>query len=166
MRKIIFLDIDGVLNTDAHQNQFFTIIHKSNLESARDDLKGALLYSKCKLLEKLIQAHPDAQFVFSSSWRRWTDLETATDAIRKAGCPSFPGFIDSTPVKMSLYGRFNEIRMWMSQQGKTLKDAKIVILDDEDCDQYNAPLKSIHIQTDSELGLTDSDIQTAIELLQ
>ena len=41
-----------------------------------------------------------------------------------------------------------------------------MILDDEDCDQYNAPLKSIHIQTDSELGLTDSDIQTAIELLQ
>ncbi len=113
--KIIFLDIDGVLNSDAYDKE----------RGAKD---GNIDVSRLPLLKSLID-ETGAKTVLSSSWREhWEKDEallsdTGKDLIntfRQAGIEIF----DKTPVMSS---RSEEISHWLSLHPET---EGFVILDD------------------------------------
>lgn len=113
--KVIFLDIDGVLNSDVYDKE-------------RDAKDGNIDVSRLPLLKRLID-ETGAKAVLSSSWREhWekdkglmsdTGLEL-TDTFRRAGIEIF----DKTPVMSS---RREEISHWLSLH---LETEGFVIFDD------------------------------------
>ena len=166
MKKIIFLDIDGVLATQ---------------ESIVDGEWG-LVDSKQELLKKLIEA-TDAEIVLSSSWRLHT-LEDTKDYMKEKGflfCDKLIGvtirayhYIDrASKIHLSI-PRGVEINQWIdtnihSDNGKNFtrkkigKDFTYVILDDDTDMLYEQ--RHYFINTDSVTGLTQPDIDMAIKIL-
>lgn len=138
--KIIFLDVDGVLNFQ-------------NSQSKIED-------EKVKLLKHIVN-ETNAQIVLSSDWRYWlnTDDEDVDLLIRTLSKYGME-IISSTPITKHGY-RGAEIYQWINEwQGDAI--SKFVILDDKnDIKPYMDRL----VQTDFDCGLTNKDIAIAIELL-
>lgn len=150
MKKIIFLDLDGVITTPSS--------------------KYCLSPPHMELLGNIIEA-TDAYIVISSSWRRY-NLEQTIDFITSESNPfvgknPFP-FIDRViditkrvrPIKMSGYvHRGDEIQEWLDNH----EVESYVILDD-----INNMLESQQshlVLTDEIDGLTDKDVEKAIRIL-
>lgn len=138
--KIIFLDVDGVLNF-------------RNSQSKVED-------EKVKLLKHIVD-ETNAQIVLSSDWRCYLntddkDIDLLIRTLSKYGIE----IISSTPITKHGY-RGAEIYQWVNEwKGKTIK--KIVILDDgNDMKPYMDRL----VQTDFDYGLTKKDTNIAIKLL-
>lgn len=120
MRKIIFLDIDGVLNSMDY------------FEKAKD-CKGytEINPEKVKLLKEIID-RTGAQIVLSSTWRDLAQRENEpehpmytylTDTLKEYGME----IIDHTPYIGQ--DRPKEIRAWLDNQQD--KDVRFVSLDDD-----------------------------------
>lgn len=148
--KIIFLDFDGVITTPSS---------KYCLSPPHMDILGKILEST------------GAYIVISSSWRRY-NLEQTIDFITRESNPfvgknPFP-FVDRViditkrlrPIKMSGYiHRGDEIQEWLDRH----KVESYVILDD-----INNMLESQQshlVLTDEIDGLTEKDVEKAIEIL-
>ena len=166
MKKIIFLDFDGVITTEKS---------RYNLDK-----------EKIELLGKILEA-TDAEIVISSSWRWNTveltikDLTTLSHRVPFA----FPYCDKIIGVTIRSYHyierkihlsipRGVEINQWLdtnihSENGKDFKlltlgkDFQYVILDD-DCDML-LEQKDNFIMTDSKLGLSELDAEKAINIL-
>jgi hypothetical protein len=112
--KIIFLDIDGVLNT----GRLLTIFGNTHICSDR-----------VALLKRIVDA-TGASIVLSSTWRRTEERrQMVFDALAVHGL----SFFNCTPVarKMSLYlYRRQEIAMWLEEFPQVTKFA---IIDDDEC---------------------------------
>ena len=140
--KIIFLDIDGVLNckdTVQRQTRYPSII-------------GIDPY-KAILLDRIVLA-TGAKIVISSSWRHWPDSMTE---IRRAVDPEH--IIDVTPSLQSTRVRGFEIKKWLTEHSVT----KYAILDD-DSDML-AEQWSHFFKTTWERGLTEEIAQQVIDHL-
>lgn len=154
--KIIFLDVDGVLNnigcrTRTPSGCYFV-----------DDKKVALL-------KELVDA-TGAKVVLSSDWRRgWADLDNGVetkdsidfcmlrDKLQEYGIE----MIDYTMITEEGY-RGNEIKMWLdSWEGEEIES--ILILDDDD---DMKPLKHFLLQTSFADGLTKRHVKRGIERLK
>lgn len=145
--KIIFLDIDGVLNSD----KFYE----------RCTSKGMIWVERridpdaVKRL-KIIVDETNAEIVVTSTWRRVSDdMSLLERHLRAQQLQVF----DKTPM---LYkSRGDEISAWFKIK-PSFRDANYVILDD-DADM------TIHIdhlvQTNYKTGLTDEDVRKAIKIL-
>lgn len=166
MRKIIFLDIDGVLATP---------------EFLKDG-QWALNPDKQKLLG-IILSETDAEIVLSSSWR-YNTLEQTKTHIEKEGflftdklvgvtIRAYQFLKEGTSIHLSI-PRGVEIKQWIdtnihSDNGKNWerkklgKDYNYVILDD-DRDML-LEQKDNFVRTTSEIGLTDDDVKKAILIL-
>ena len=148
--KIIFLDFDGVITTPSS---------KYCLSPPHMDILGKILEST------------GAYIVISSSWRRY-NLEQTINFITSRSNPfvgknPFP-FVDRViditkrlrPIKMSGYiHRGDEIQEWLDRH----KVESYVILDD-----INNMLESQQshlVLTDEIDGLTEKDVEKAIEIL-
>jgi len=119
MNKIIFLDFDGVLNTEHYQG-----LLQSQGKPWQDEY-GAFFDPKAvKQLKRIIDA-TDADIVVESSWKY-----LGLDAMREMWIArDLPGkVIDITP---SLLGKNKgvEIASWLSKYAK--QDIRYVIIDDE-----------------------------------
>lgn len=138
--KIIFLDVDGVLNF-------------RNSQSKVED-------EKVKLLKHIVD-ETNAQIVLSSDWRYWlnTDDEDVDLLIRTLSKYRIE-IMSSTPITKHGY-RGAEIYQWINEwQGETIE--KFVILDDRnDMKPYMDRL----VQTDFNYGLVKKDTKIAIKLL-
>lgn len=164
MRKYIFLDFDGVLNTE------------NNLKTLREqgyplsDKYGPYFDPTSVANLAAIIEQTKAEIVISSTWKI-----DGLDIMKKMWVErSLPGkVIDITPsdiFKMKeidfsnpddFVGRGQEIQQWIGQNGST-KD-KYVILDDfDDMLQSQKPL---FIQIDPRIGITENNAQNAIEIL-
>ncbi len=165
MKKIIFLDLDGVLNT-GHYQHFLTY----NNEAWQD--KHGMLFDPAVVqqLKRIIDA-THADIVIESSWKHlgleamqtmWTDRE-------------MPGkVIDITPTSISdrfLLGATSdsgmrqckgvEIECWLGDNGS--EDMRYVIIDDEYVIMdFQMPF---FLQVDSYSGLTEEIADKAIEIL-
>ena len=76
IEKIIFLDIDGVLNHTAFRgacNMLGTYFH--------DKVDPSNLV----ILKDLLKYHPDIKFVISSSWRRYNKVEDISKVFENSG---------------------------------------------------------------------------------
>jgi hypothetical protein len=138
--KIIFLDIDGVLNG---YNFFDLIIWKiSSLlhiqkyyKSHRKDPFGIHI-EKLKRLAKIIE-HTNAKVVLSSSWRRqYFKPYSEKDEKQKLLYDLFTEYnidvIDKTPELNQYYSRCDEILLWLRDHLNYVD--RYIILDDENFD--------------------------------
>lgn len=137
--RVIFLDIDGVLNT-LTTNEFATI----------NPHKVALLNE--------IVLRTDAEIVISSTWRRIYSLNEIGNMLTRAGLIRFPYGI--TPmIEGHESCRGMEIGAWINANQSV---EQIVILDD---DRDLDPLLDYLVQTDPWTGLTPQKVEEAIAVL-
>lgn len=157
MNKFIFLDIDGVLNSE----QFYEEkTQKERFEELRKEFEDDIAFmladidlKAVELLNKLTDA-TKAKIVVSSSWRSSSNLQ---DIFNYAGIKEPISGI--TPYLGSRH-RGSEISEWL----KDIKEPyKYVILDDDN-DMLEEQLNNF-VQTDWKEGLTDKDINKAIKIL-
>lgn len=157
MNKYIFLDIDGVLNSvsfykERSQSERYSILK----EKIKDEYIASYLADidpeKVKLLNKLTDV-TGAKIVVSSSWRSYSELQTV---FTLAGIKE--PIYDITS-RLSGGCRGQEIQQWLDKN----ECDKYVILDDDSDFFYNQLPYFIH--TDWKVGLTESNINKAINIL-
>ena len=160
MRKIIFLDIDGVLNPKWWDSD------------KQSDNYGRLFDAKAVAnLAKIIEG-TDADIVISSSWKN-IGLVELQNMWRDRGLPG--KIVDITPDYMSdelllkedssnmdyLYERGSEIQGWLLLHGDDV--GRYVIIDD--MDDILPEQLSHFVQTDPEFGITIDDVKKIVHLL-
>ena len=143
--KVIFLDFDGVLNSESCNNGV------------------TLLPSKLELLRQLVEA-TDAQIVLSTSWREhWSKDHRQCDStgatIDLIFCAHGLQIFDKTPALPE--GREAEIKAWLEQHPEI---ENFVVLDDR---LLGADFLTGYFVKDSAYfgGLDEADVERAIEIL-
>ena len=121
--KVIFLDVDGVLNSD----EYFDKIRKKNI----DGIESEVDVEKIKLLKQAV-IQTGAKVVLSSSWRHTKNGEQLKELLAK-----FEIYTDRTPYLQNKRGI--EIKQWLINN-ENIED--FVILDDEIFDTYDDILMS------------------------
>lgn len=159
---IIFLDIDGVLLPFDYRPPAGLLFPDRTMQALSD----------------ILVAIPDAKLVLSSTWRvRQEYIRSILEELNRFGF-EYGGpllsvnFYDVTNVHRHST-RQEEIYQWLVEHDTSTIAVKAwVALDDEDLVQgdENAAHASVFqghaVLTDSHVGLTDRDAQTAITLLQ
>lgn len=149
--KVIFLDIDGVLNFQ----------RMSKKDTIGDELE--IVSKKCVGYLNQLVSETDAKIVISSTWRK---RGNAPELLKSYGVNA--DIIDVTPVLSGNYiFRGNEIYAWMCANSKLIgnqHDFKRYIILDDDSDmllwQYHH-----YINVDNCTGLTPNIIYKAKRLL-
>lgn len=153
--KIIFLDIDGVLNSD-----LYLAARADQCDEDRIDL------SRVELLAKLVQS-TNAKIVLTSTWRvDWNVIPLLCGDLGKYLNKCFTAYglsiSDKTPVINLLSGRRKEILAWLSSHLGEVES--FVILDDIDFGWEELHSRVV-IANPKENGLEADHVQKAIELL-
>jgi hypothetical protein len=138
--KVIFLDIDGVLNNQASLAEG---IH--------------LLPEKCLLVKRIVE-ETDAKIVISSTWRIGEDIKHLRNILWRSGIPR-SAIIDKTPI-IDDGIRGSEIEEWLKNNNHVI--GYIIIDDDSDFFDYQ---KKFFINTHFTIGITNKDVRKSIELL-
>lgn len=148
---IIFLDFDGVLNTEQYQARL-AVDGKPN-----KDAWGSL-FDPCSVenLLKIIES-TGAEIVISSSWRYLHRLGSLRMMWKIRELPG--EILDILPCGASYISRGEEIECWLNQHGQS----KYVIIDDLN-DFYPTQLDR-YVETNPILGITEADATRAIEIL-
>lgn len=155
--KVIFLDIDGVLNNILRENV-----------SRIEGMEGIYHHDpKCvKLLNNLIAA-TDAKIVVSSTWRLGETMDSMNRILKGIGVVG--KLIGMTPRLDKWNLRGNEIRCWINTHAEEVLNCKAhefqnyVILDD-DSDMLLWQVDNF-IHVDPSNGLTKRDICKAYRIL-
>jgi len=154
--KIVFLDFDGVLNSE----KFFS---KRMVEIKNGDYDPLCQIDPeaVKRLSKIVDA-TGAKIVVSSVWRYSHKLVELREILGHFG---FKGqIIGATPRSHESRYRGEEIDAWLSENGSDRGDpvGRFVILDDDaDMEPYMDRL----IQTSWKIGLQDAHVNRAIKML-
>lgn len=160
MRKpIIFLDIDGVLNSVQYA------IRKRNAQLARGEkLTAGIMGIDDQAVKNLsyILESVDCDMVLSSTWRIIYSLDEVNEMLLKAGLRK-GRLIDKTPRMLSCI-RGVEVQNWLYVNGMIDQhDAPPFVCIDDDKDFLDwQPL----VHTDNYYGLTRADADKAIALLK
>ncbi len=164
MSKIIFLDIDGVLNSN-----FWNESHQREISD------GKLVdEEKVSMLEALVR-RTDAEIILHSGWRFWFDEEMeplCPEAADLAGLLAGKGLelAGVTPdltteeirrTKKFSYVKADEILLWLESHGDV--DGWVVL---DDLDLHNAHIEAHQVKTDQTVGLTWEDVAEAERILQ
>lgn len=161
--KVVFLDIDGVLNSD-----FWNESHQLEISNGE-----YIDEEKVKLLSKIIE-NTDAVIVLHSAWRFW--LNENLQPIRKEADNLLAllhkykiNIYDKTPdlsseeirkaKKFSMI-KAREIMTWLGEHQGV--EGYLVL---DDLDLYSEEISRFQIRTDSMVGLTDKDVAWAIKML-
>ena len=163
MNRIIFLDIDGVLNSN-----FWNDSHQKEISDGR-----LIEEEKVKLLSILVK-RTNAKIVLHSGWKYWFDRDVK---------PIFPEaenlvrlfekeellLADITPDHSTEEIRINkkfslvkasEILAWLAEHEDV--DSWIVI---DDLDLHNEEIEMHQVKTDPSIGLTIDDVYKAEKML-
>ena len=154
--KIIFLDVDGVLNDRYTEETFEGFVFVSD--------------EKILLLKEIIEA-TEAQIVLTSTWRKGWFYKDHDSTYNGEEVWLF----EALQEKLNEYGielfdyteeaghRGDEISSWLKKHNGETIEAYIVI-DDMDEDELRCH-SARFIQTDFEVGLTEHHVDQAIKLL-
>ena len=152
MYKIIFLDIDGVLNS--------SLWRKSKTYSTDKSLDGNLADIDPDTVDRLNQItdNTGACIVVSSTWRwGWAqDFLGMLAFFRKVGVTG--KVIDITPINDD--GRHQQIQQWLDMTDDV--DAFVIL---DDIDWFAGILHKYLVLTDPRVGLQNADVQSAIQIL-
>ena len=160
MRKVIFLDIDGVLSPRWWDSD------------KQSDNYGRLFDAKAVANLSKIVEETEAEIVISSSWKN-VGLVELQNMWRDRDLPG--KIVDITPDYMSdelllkedsadmdyLYERGSEIQGWLLLHGDDV--GRYVIIDD--MDDILPEQQSHFVQTDPEVGITNDDVKKVVHLL-
>lgn len=162
--KIIFLDIDGVLNSDVYCASDYYKEATAGMSDAEVMLIAHHLHldpDAIKLMNDLVD-RSGAEVVLSSTWRTKYTPDEMTDMLKGRGA-TFK-ITDSTPV---LFGKLSERIPRGKEIGAYLKkferqpDSYIILDDYEDM----LTLKPNLVKVDSRYGLTIANVNKALKLL-
>jgi len=134
--KIIFLDIDGVLNTPSW--------------SVKAQTFRTMDPKAVNVLQQVVKAH-DAQIVISSTWRRLKGWGKEIKAVMKKAGWDNPPIIGRTPPGIS-FCRGDEIAEWLEEN----PTKSFVIIDDVDTMQESQKAHFVHC--DTFVGLTQDHV--------
>ena len=152
--KVIFLDIDGVLNYNG----------------CRDVVGGVYFVNddKIKLLKQIID-RTDAKVVLYSTWRfGWFYKDKDANSIQAEDFIRLENklkeyditFLSRTPVSEERY-RGTEVDMWLKNWGGEPVEAFVILDDENDMKPYMKHL----VQTSWETGLCQKDVDKAVKIL-
>jgi hypothetical protein len=152
--KIIFLDVDGVLNS----SNFFRESRKKTYDTSNLDKKAV------EVLNTIIEL-TGAKVVISSTWR----VHDFFGLLCELGENDFKGeVIGQTPIlNQSIRG--NEIKEWIQLNKESLdvtdeKDFKNYLILDDNSDMFPWQ-KDNFVQTETEIGLTKEHIDRCVKIL-
>lgn len=169
--KIIFLDFDGVLNSEEwfKQNQE-NIRKKSLLHREAAELSPDMIRRVLKIIDET-----GANIVIASSWRILHPLLEINDIFRIMGFPKMADhIIDRTPFESEVlkFGvptdtgvwRGHEIEFWIKdfQRKNGPLESFVIIGNDSEMLPEHAPN---FVHTNWEFGITDVDRDKAIKIL-
>lgn len=161
MKKIIFLDIDGVLNTASSSifwKRKLAGPHKAEME--QDEVFGYTHYfclAACSNLQFILDECPEAEIVISSTWRKYMPLERIRSILERNGVTSSDRVIGKTPVSFG-GDRGHEIGLWLREN----PTETYVIIDDA---HPSFPHKEKWVNTHPYNGLTTTQAFEAATLL-
>lgn len=154
--KVIFLDIDGVLND-----------HTFNLVSGSCTLKPECVHAFNRLLHET-----DAAVVISSAWRYLILIGAMsttgfchllqTHGVSKIILERIAG---KTVSDETIPTRGEQIAHWIRQTAKRQPVDRFVILDDAPPEMSFRPVENSLIRIDGSVGLTEDDVPRALDLL-
>lgn len=151
--KIIFLDIDGVMNSTYNTFQF----RKNNSPEA--DRYGTVFDPKCvENLRKIIEA-TGADIVISSSRKKNLTYQQILQFWRDR---NLPGFVTDVTPNISK-DRGDEIEAWLKQ---CREEVQYSIIDDLDASNFYSSHESHLVVVDNYHGLDDDAAQKAIHILK
>ena len=183
--KIIFLDIDGVLNHEiwfkskeyALQSKQVNLLHEKNLERASKEAFDVSMIDpeKVSLLNSLVK-DTDAKVVVSSSWRKNRTVEELEYLLNEllglqAEIIGKTPILDFQPLPNQDYSysvpRGCEIKAWLEINkgilGVKMSKVKYVILDDDSDFLYWQ--RHNYIRVDRYCGLTSTNTHLARQIL-
>ena len=141
--KVLFLDVDGVLNSVA----FFSARPPRPNASPRNDIDSAALHRLCDTIKRA-----GCPVVISSSWRTGEPhLSAITNALAEHGVEVF-GVTGTESYKRGLCVRGVEVQCWLDDHPEV--DRYVIVDDDSDFVSHQRPW---FIQTCQSVGLTDAD---------
>lgn len=153
MEKVIFLDVDGVLNCDTSGSSCGPYLGIDN--------------DKVKRLRRIVEA-TGAHIVLCSSWKDEWYSEPFKDEQSELA-----NYLDRKLKRERLYIFDKTLDDWHHRGAGILKYIKMhpivkkfIIIDDEmfDYEQYSRLMGSL-IRTDTHVGLQDDDVEAAVLLL-
>ena len=153
--KIIFLDIDGVLNSEMYE-----------WSRGEDRADNRIDLSRVRLLKDIVSA-TDAKIVLSSTWR--LDWDKSPELCGEDGeyinqCLAQYGLfiIDKTPFNSMIDDRRREILTWLSRHRGEVES--FVILDDINCGWEDLDRRVV-VTDPYGYGLNEEHVKKAIKLL-
>lgn len=144
--KVVFLDFDGVLNSEASCIEFQS--------------PYVLDHSCMRALNHIIK-ETEACIVVSSTWRIGKSLRGLTDILLTAGLTLGTRVFDVTPVLHVKRGL--EIQKWLDQAKETGIEVEAFVIIDDDSDMEH--LLPYLVKTNNMDGLIWSKAKEAIKLL-
>lgn len=152
--KVIFLDVDGVLNNETLAAEIGWGGHFEEYEEAtRDRIRW---FQKSVDNLRSIVEETDSQIVISSTWRVHFSVKKFKEMFAVYGWDNAP-VIDRTPITRKSRGI--EINRWLVDH----KVEGYVIIDDYP--DFLPEQNSHFVETDPNIGLTDDDTHRAITIL-
>lgn len=163
MGKVLFLDIDGVLNSN-----FWNESHQREISD------GTLIdEEKIKLLACLVKK-TSPRIILHSGWRTWFDsqlkplckeAERLVELLGKEGLCIDGLTPDLTTEEIRKTKKFSlakadEILLWLKSHHDV---TKWVVLDD--LDLHNSQVEQHQVKPDPTIGLTARDVEKAIKIL-
>lgn len=169
MDRIIFLDFDGVLNTEKYQAEL-RLRRRSTVDTygPKFDPEAVLI------LQKILHEVPDAKIVIESSWKleglQWIKDMWVSRELPGSIYDITPDYLYA-PVNVNLetfddfrmlVGKGNEIRQWLFENEPA--GCNYVILDD--VPDFLPEQEEHVILTNPTTGLTDQNAAEAIRILK
>ena len=151
MKKILFLDFDGVLVTDRGQKY-----HLETNGTLRDE-HGALFDPKCvKCLKEIIDA-TDADIVISSTWKMEMGLDGICQMWRDR---NLPGNVIGVTPDIDPIHRGDEIAAWLNSYGE---DCRYAIIDDTPFTDFFREEQHKHLfKVDERIGIDEETVKRII----
>lgn len=166
--NIIFLDIDGVLNSEDFAERHY-----------KETGKGLFLYDfldpvAVDSMKKFLDKHPDIRLVISSSWR-YGDVHETIDFFRSNGMSPLADYVIGDTPRLYSGERGKEIQWFLEHIGTDLigdliidngiKVDRYVIVDDEDFDVLDFQKENHLVKTDILHGITNKDYDKIEKIL-
>ena len=150
-QPVIFLDFDGVLNTEQNYAQL-AVEGKTN-----KDAWGPLFDPRAVENLRLIIDNTDAAIVISSSWRYAHSLGSLRMMWEVRGLPG--EIFDTLACGATYISRGEEIECWLDKH----ECPDYVIIDD--LDDFSPTQQPRYVETNPIVGITEADAQKEIEIL-